>query len=300
MADFAEYFSKEKGQKALVSNEYAFIRWLFKSRAEMIDLMRIAEGFIEAKTPIRKYDKFLSKEEYEERLKKAGSLDNFRTYNGTDEVIYSHHLIKDIIDDEAKKFEEYIVKYAFDSRMLFARRFRKYESVLKNDVNLRRYIFPKTKSKEQIELILGDVNRKRAYLVFVMVCYFRFVLWKMIVSQYVNLPAGTIVVKLRDYTIRMIVEVFDDNSLINIVQNKNDGSTDSFESDNLTNMFLSALHHYRTSTAMPYDVRLEKIFNHNGDDVLSEDLEHTTDAISSDISSFFKSGWVQDAAESMV
>lgn len=300
LARYQDFFSEQKGDKALASNDYAFTRWLFKSRSEMIDLLRIAEGFIEAKTPVKKYDKLLSTQEYNERLAEFGSLDAFRTYNGKDEVVFSSDLIKDIIDDEVRKFKTFIETYAFSSRMLFSRRFKKYESAIVNDVNIHRYLFPKTKKQEEIQAIMSDKQKRHRYLVFVLVCYFRFVMFKLIISQYVNFPAGTIVVKLRDYTMRMIIEVFDDNSLINIVKNKNDGGTTTFESDNLANLFLSSLHHYRISSDNPYDERIFKIFNHRDSAELDEGQGYTeSDAMGAEVSGFIKNDWIEDIAGMM-
>lgn len=290
---YPEYFTKEKGEKAKTSNEFAFTRWLFKSNKEFHDLMLIAEGFIISAPP--KYDSILNAKSYRDKMKSLnGDIDKFRLYNGKDEVLFSHDLIKDLIDDESDKFESFIRKYAFSSRMLFSRRFAKYSFALKKDVNIRKYLFPATKKAEIVDEVLNDPEKFKNHLVFALVCYFRFVMFKMIIGQYVNFPAGVIVVKQRDYTIRMITEIFDDRTLINIVDNKNDGSTGSFESDNLTNLFLTALNHYRVGAEISYEKRIASIFNFRDEITFEEQNLNDSNAMSTEIKDFMENDWIND------
>jgi hypothetical protein len=268
MKNYPEYFSKKSGVDALTANDFVFLMRLFKSSKEMKDLMLISEGFVAKGEP--KFDRILSSEEFKIMLQNCGGIDNIRMFNGKDEVLYSHDTIKALMDVEAQSFEKYIRKYAFDSRMLFTRRFQLYAGNLKNDINAKKYLFVKGQEKFS-EQIMADNAKFMEYLVFVLVVYFRFVLWKVIIGQYVNLPAGTIVVKQRDYAIRMITESFDDKSLINIAKNKNDGSTDQFESDNLVNLFLASLNHYRTGVRGSFEDRVMKIFNFG--DVITAAME---------------------------
>lgn len=292
---FEQLFTRQKGEKAKFSKEYQFIKWLFKSEAEMIDLMKISEGFIAGDKEHLKYDKMLTAAEYGERLKKAGgSIDNIRMFNGKNEVAFSIDLMKDLIDNEALKFELYIKEYAFDSRMLFTRRFRRYETALKKDIHLKSYLFPKHIRQEQYESILKDENKMREHLIFALTCYFRLMLFKMVIGQYVNLPAGVMVVKLRDYTARMITEIFEDHSLVSIIKDKNDGSNPEFESDNLTNLFLAAVNHYRVSSVESYEDRILKIFN-----FVPTAKEYTSDEMASEITATLGEDWIAQMAESM-
>lgn len=292
---FEQIFTRQRGEAAKLSKEYQFIKWLFKSESEMIDLMKISEGFIAADKDHLKYDKMLTRAEYEERLKKAGGrLDNLRMFNGKNEVSFSIDLIKDLIDDESKKFEAYIREYAFDSRMLFTRRFRRFENALKKDTHLKSYLFPKHIRQEQYEAIINDENKLRDYLIFAMTCYFRLMLFKMVIGQYVNLPAGVMVVKLRDYTARMITEIFEDHSLVSIIKDKNDGSNPEFESDNLTNLFLASVNHYRISSVESYEDRILKIYN-----FIPAAKEMTSDEIASEISSTLGEDWIAQMAEAL-
>ena len=57
-------------------------------------------------------------------------------------------------------------------------------------------------------------------------------------QRYCNIPCGLLVVKLSDYSFRMIAEAYDDKKLINITANQNDGSSSSFKGDGLVNLFL--------------------------------------------------------------
>lgn len=291
---YQEYFTRASGKKSVASREFGFIVWLFKSKAELLDLIRIIEAYLS-----NKYDKNLTREEFLERLNKAGGLDGFKAFNGRDEVIFSHDLIKMLIDDESKKFEKFISTYAFDSRMSFSRKFRKYYDALMLDVNMEKYLFPKNGREQKILELKADREKMNKHVIFVLVCYFRFAIWKLILSQYDNIPAGIIVIKMRDYSIRMITEIFEDNTLINIVKNKNDGSTAKFESDNLVNLFLSCLHHYKISSEVPYTTRIESIFNFTGDEAFGAE---TGDKIASEINEFYKNDtddWIGDMINSM-
>ncbi|MDD4969755.1 MAG: hypothetical protein PHT07_10050 [Paludibacter sp.] len=295
LKDFEQFFTRQKGDKAKLSKEYQFISWLFKSEAEMIDLMKISEGFIAADKEHMKYDKLLTASEFTKRLNDAGgSIDNMRMFNGKNEVSFSPDLMKYLIDDEAARFEAYIREYAFDARMLFTRRFRRFEAALKKDIHLKTYLFPKHIRQEQYESIINDEEKLRNYLIFAITCYFRLMLFKMIIGQYVNLPAGVVVVKLRDYTARMITEIFEDHSLVNIIKDKNDGTNTEFESDNLTNLFLASVNHYRVSSPESYEDRILKIFN-----FIPSAPEETSDKIASEISEALNEDWVAQMAEMM-
>lgn len=291
---FERLFTRQDGDKVKLSNEYKFIVWLFKSENELYDLMRISEGFIAGDSEHLKYDKMLSSQEFEERLKKAGSIDNMRMFNGTNEVAFSIDLMKMIIDDEAKRFELFIRTYAFDSKMLFTRRFRKYEAALKKDMHLKKYLFPKHLRDEQFQEIVNDQKKFRNHLIFALVCYFRLMLFKMVIGQYVNLPAGVMVVKIRDYTARMITEIFEDHCMVSIISDKNDGTNSEFESDNLANLFLASVNHYRVSSIESYEDRILKIYN-----FVPAAKEETSDKMAADIVSTLNEDWITQMAEAI-
>lgn len=291
---YERLFTRQDGDKVKLSKEYKFVVWLFKSEGELHDLMRISEGFIAGDEERLKYDKLLSSQEFEERLKRVGSIDKMRMFNGTNEVAFSIDLMKRIIDDEAKRFELFVRTYAFDSKMLFTRRFRKYEAALKKDMHLKKYLFPKHLRDEQFEAIVNDQDKFRNHLIFAIICYFRLMLFKMIIGQYVNLPAGVMVVKIRDYTARMITEIFEDHCLVNVIQDKNDGSNGEFESDNLANLFLASVNHYRVSSMESFENRILKIYN-----FIPTAKEETSDKMASDIASALSEDWIAQMAESI-
>lgn len=66
---------------------------------------------------------------------------------------------------------------------------------------------------------------------------FTLVCFRTIINQFMNLPAGTIVVKIEDYSTRMIMDYYTRHSLLEIDKGRNDGSTESFQSDNYVNLF---------------------------------------------------------------
>ena len=61
--------------------------------------------------------------------------------------------------------------------------------------------------------------------------WFKFYFARLILQRYCNIPAGLLVVKLEDYSMRMITEVYNDKKLVNISKNQNDGSSESFNCD---------------------------------------------------------------------
>jgi hypothetical protein len=66
---------------------------------------------------------------------------------------------------------------------------------------------------------------------------FTLILFKIVINQFMNIPAGTMVVKVEDYDTRMIIEYYKQLSTIEIVEKKNDGQSKLFKSDNYVNLF---------------------------------------------------------------
>ncbi|MDA3053517.1 hypothetical protein [Campylobacter sp. JMF_03 NE3] len=73
-----------------------------------------------------------------------------------------------------------------------------------------------------------------------MIADFSLVLFKIVMGQYMNLPAGIMVVKIEDYSTRMILEYYKQFCEIEIVEKRNDGQSKEFESDNYVNLFLQS------------------------------------------------------------
>ena len=87
------------------------------------------------------------------------------------------------------------------------------------------------KEKENIPFIENILKER-------LVIWFKFYFTRLILQRYCNIPAGLLVVKIEDYSMRMITEVYNDKKLINISRNQNDGSSESFNGDGLVNLFL--------------------------------------------------------------
>lgn len=93
-------------------------------------------------------------------------------------------------------------------------------------------------ANQQKKETLIDDDVAFSYLSNMLMADFTFVLFRMIISRFMNLPAGTIVVKIESYDTRMIIEYYKQLALIDIVENKNDGKSESFMSDNYVNLFM--------------------------------------------------------------
>jgi len=228
----------------------------------MTDLMLIVEGYLnDGDEP--KFDKHLSRAEYKKMLngKFKGKQSRFRCYNGIDEIRYSHDLIKDIIDTESAKFKEYMFKYATSSRQTFTRAFLKNFRHIKKDKKLLKKIAGfNLPNVVEIEALSNEIVLTKR-IIELCEAYFRIIAFKHIIGQYMNLPAGTMVVKIEDYTARMIIEMFDDEALIQIVKGKNDGQSKDFNSDALVNIFLAAYNYYNLSSSYSMLDRVDDIFN---------------------------------------
>lgn len=261
---YPEMLSGKRGTDAITSAQFSTILWMFKGRKELEDMLCISEGYIRLKG-MEKYDRLLTKEEFNARMSlkqwngdRRAALDSFRVYNGIDEIIFSEDIICELIDQEAKRFVSFIERFAFNARTLFSRRFQFYSSALYMDIKAPTYMF---RNAEEAKKIFNDEKLFKKRLLLLLECYFRVVMLKIIINQYINLPAGTMVVKMRDYTLRMITETHDDESIIELLPGKNDGSNKGFESDNLVNLFLSTLHHYKNGAEESFEERIYKIFN---------------------------------------
>jgi len=263
LSNYSEFFSRKKGDAIYTCSTYQTINKIFKSKKEIDDLFLIIEGYLsEGKN--EKYDKNLDYKEYKNILNKDfdGKLENFRCYNGIDRIYFSSSLIKDIIDSEAKAFREYMYRYSTSSRQTFTRVFQSNFRYIKRDKKMLKIIsdfnLPNVVSVEELgqdEILLT----KR--IIELCEAYFRIVALKVIIGKYINLPAGTMVVKINDYSARMIVEIFDEETLIQIVRGKNDGASKDFKSDALVNMFLAAYNYWNMSSRFSFLDKMEKVFN---------------------------------------
>lgn len=252
---------------------YSSLVSLFKSHEKLEDMFLISEGYIEAGGGT--YDTFLSKSDFETMLRKKfnGKLDNFRLYNGRDEIFFSFDLIVRLIDEETIRFNKYISEYAIEDPYLdFSRMFKEPFETLKGDPKLL-LMLRQLKTPAQIlegeEMSAAELIKRIQY---VFEIYFRQIATYHIINQYINLPAGTVVVRMDDYSIRMITEIYDETSFVSIIPGKNDGSTDIFNGDSLANLFLISWNYYNYTVDNSFLDRVGNIFNFK-DEKVAEDME---------------------------
>lgn len=108
---------------------------------------------------------------------------------------------------------------------------RKYSKKELKELNIELEKIKEAKEKEDIVYIESILKER-------LLVWFKFFFTRLILQRYCNIPAGLLVVKLEDYSTRMITEVYNDKKLINISRNQNDGSSKSFNGDGLVNLFL--------------------------------------------------------------
>ncbi len=275
LTDYKELFSTKRGDGIYSCHVYQTIYKIFLSESQMNDLIAITEGYIGDKEE-PKYDKLVSRKEYKELLKKKydGDISNFRCYNGIDEILFSFDLIKDIIDSEAKRYKEYMYKYATSSRQTFTRTFMKNYRYIKQDKKLLKkianYNLPDVVDVEELQ----NDNILTSRIIELCEAYFRIVMFKVIMGQYINLPSGTMVVKIEDYTARMIIEMFDEEALIQIVRGKNDGQSKDFNSDALVNIFLASYNYFILSSRYSTLDLIHDVFNFR-DEVAESEIDNT-------------------------
>ena len=194
--------------------------------------------------------------------------------NLKDSVYLSLNAWRIYLTDKKIKFRKYVKEIIFKDDNPYGNKNVVFPRVvdLCNDIHFRKKILSKAKNKEErAELeqamsestfekkvfgrekyLEGDIKKNKAqykmmgyvkselfkkYLVELLLTDFTLVMFRELVGQYMNLPAGTIVVKLESYDTRMIVEYYRQFSLIQIEDKKNDGKSELFNSDNYANLF---------------------------------------------------------------
>lgn len=236
------------------NKEYKTLVRLFKSEEQFIDYLKITEGYLierEAKKP--KYDELFFSN-------KKSVLRNFRAYNGKDKVYFSMDYILFKVDEQSKIFKEFLTNRFLKGSTRINVEIINFFKYAVNDKNFANNIVgvskddlkPESKrytkeEKAKIKLEIQKVNEalERNDLPFIenllkerLIIWFKFFLARVMLQRYCNIPCGLLVVKLSDYSFRMIAEAYDDKKLINITANQNDGSSSSFKGDGLVNLFL--------------------------------------------------------------
>ncbi len=206
------------------------------------------------------------------KIPQSRSYKYFQTYmlrenkNGVleDSVVLSLNAIRIYMEDKKSRFKDFLENEAFNFKTAVStpkKEFAKRFYVLAKDVHFREKIIKGLDKKEAKRVLktLDDMsikpNAKRTrnsgakkpsifedkqtlgYLIDMLMADFTLVLFKIVINQFMNIPAGMMVVKIEDYDTRMIIEYYKQLSTIEIVDKKNDGQSKLFKSDNYVNLF---------------------------------------------------------------
>lgn len=271
------------------------VQRLFKNNNDMLDLFYIIEGYLHNS---KLYDELLINER-DIKEENFQYFQSYILKENQDCVRFSKNAISFFIDKEKKEFSQYINKMFnyngvsvpqkhFILRIKditkdkhFHRKviekymsFELYEKLIKNkDIKEHKekieeiqYILKKfnnfinaTTRKEQLDFF----NDKIIFNIFYefLLTDFSFLTFRLIMSQWLNVPAGTIVTKLKSYDTRMIVEYYKSCSLIEIVAGRNDGSNMSFNSDTYVNLFLTVFYSYLNNSKINTLEKIKYFFN---------------------------------------
>ena len=181
-----------------------------------------------------------------------------------DSVVLSLNAIRIYMEDKKSRFRDFLENEAFDFKTAVSSPKKEYAKrfyALAKDVHFREKI-TKNLDKEEAQRVLKTLdatvvksngsrtrgkNNKRisifedkktlGYLIDMLMADFALILFKIVINQFMNIPAGTMVVKVEDYDTRMIIEYYKQLSTIEIVEKKNDGQSKLFKSDNYVNLF---------------------------------------------------------------
>ena len=232
------------------SMEYKKLIRLFKDENQFVDYLKITEGYLREPGK-RKYDELF----FSENKK---TLKKFRAFNGRDKVYFSMDYIKYKVDEQSVIFEEFLTKrFLKGSTRVSAEIFAYFKMIIndkKYDYNLlgitKENLMSNKYSKKELKELNEELQeireaKEKENIPFIenilkerLVIWFKFYFTRLILQRYCNILAGLLVVKIEDYSMRMITEVYNDKKLINISRNQNDGSSESFNGDGLVNLFL--------------------------------------------------------------
>ena len=251
-----------------------YIVQAFRTPDDLIDLLKITEGYLTKKGE-EKFDRLIDNMTFEEFLK-------YKAFNGKDEVTFSLHAMLYFLDLETQQFKKLIEKRLLKGRNILHVQLRRYKPLLVADaervtkmlygVNNKKSTIVGQKENEQYNEMMKAIengNMDKWWKLFlqrlkeVLISQFRFIVSREIINKYTNIPAGTIVSKLDDYTMRLIVDTYRNEALIDIKKGVNDGSSKSFENDILANIFLMSYIYYNKFGMNETSIqdRIRKIWN---------------------------------------
>lgn len=220
---------------------------LFKSKDSLMDLYKITEGYLIQKDNA-KFDEFTSLN--------LNNFENFRAFNGRDKVEFSIDYIILKTKQESKNFENFLRTKMFKNRSRMSRENNENLQLFLEDIsaakklvgfnnidfqNLSPKVIAKLEKKvSKVQAIIDsrDYIKIHDLIIEAMMLYFKLVMTRLMLNRYTYIASGIYVSKIADYTTRMIIESYDSKVLVNIAKGKNDGTSKSFESDTLANLFL--------------------------------------------------------------
>jgi len=270
------------------------IKQCFVNDQEFLDLFLIIEGYIAPNHKPYLFDKYigkLSREEYK----------NYKSFNLKDEVTLSLDAIKYFLNDETEKYEKLLKKRMIVGRSVMAIYLNKQKKLLQKDASrVTRMLFGINNEQLALRYNVDEVNELKdkmfeairnndletwwelfkERMLDVFIGFFRFVLLREIFRRYMNIPSGTMVVKIDDYTLRNIIDNYDMNSFIAIHKNKNDGQSKSFENDILTNIFFLTywMYNYKYQEESIQE-KIDKIWNNLVDISDDDELDKMKDEL---------------------
>lgn len=241
----------KKFDKIFTRTEWEKLERLFISKDTLEDYLKITEGYLTDSNE-RKFDEVFS-------TNKVSILKNFRAFNGKDKVYFSMEYIIYKCREQEKYFRQFLQERFLKSSTRVSAEILIYFKYVVNDTLFEYNLVGVAKeelekgnryTKEEKAKLRTEINnirkaKEKGDLQFIvnliterLVIWFKFYLARTILQRYCNIPSGLLVVKLQDYSMRMITEVYSDMQVINIAKNQNDGLSDSFKGDGLVNLFL--------------------------------------------------------------
>ena len=241
----------EDYHKIFTNEEYKDLLQMFRSEDSLIDYLKITEGYLKENEK-EKYDKIF-------RSDNENILENFRAFDGKDTVYFSMDFIAYKTKQQSERYEEFLRRRFLKGRTRISAETIDMLKLIISDLNFEAKVCGmgdtdkqdlSKLSKARLAELKSRVERLKTakekqdtkyieeVLVERLVIWFKFFFARILLQRYCNIPADLVVVKLADYSTRMIMEIYADKKLVNIVKNQNDGQSKSFEGDGLVNLFL--------------------------------------------------------------
>lgn len=235
-----------------------------KIENEIEDLMRLYEAEIADKNKPKNFDIFDEKEYSAEELK------NYKAFkNG--KVLFSPCAIETFMEEETENFKNFIQDYLIYGRSFLTIQVAKLRTKIINsrhwitdmlfalDKEDEKFLTNSQKAinriKEEYEYVQTFVDDKEKWwewffyesLEKFLIAQFRLILFYSIMQRYCNMPIGLIIVKIQDYTTRMILDNFKLRAILFLKPNINDGMGNrekGARNDLLAQLFFYSFNYY--------------------------------------------------------